>query len=152
MITMVAHNLYIADMDGCKRTGDEAIIHACKHPCFTKMASAFHPQELVLQQHWLEGGNGLWLNMIDPDSLMFNLKIFQVSLEFISKNITQRKVVIHCNKAQSRSPSIAMLWLFNDKPYWEAKYLMSELYLYYQPSQGIDEYLEENWDQLKIIK
>lgn len=136
MIVKVAENLFIGDMDACERLADEAVIHACKTPCFPARVPDFNVVETELD---------LYLKIIDPDKPMFTPDLFIASIRFIKKHIKERNVVIHCNKGQSRSASIAMLYLFGKETYRDAQDMIEEIYPYYQPSLGIDIYLENNW-------
>lgn len=139
MKIMVSENLYVADMEGCSRVGSEAIIHACKNPCYVCASDEGKFCNI------LESDDDLYLNMIDPSIPLFKDNLFNVSIEFIRKNIEQREVVIHCNQGKSRSASIAMLYLFGKESYRDAQDLIKQVYPYYQPSLGIDLYLEKNW-------
>lgn len=142
MISMVADNLYVADMEGCKRIDDEAIIHACKYPCFKSVKS---------ESNLFVCKDDLYLNMIDPEKPLFHNNLFEAALRFIHKNIFHRKVVVHCNQGQSRSTTIAMLYLFKDLVYSDAQDEFSELYPNYNPSLGIDTYMETHWSEFKNI-
>lgn len=145
MITQVSHKIFIADMEGCKRKNrDDAILHSCKHPCFEimtgKKVDKSNPNYL-----FLETGKDLYLNIIDPETPLFYKETFDVAIEFIKKHIEQSKVILHCNQGVSRSPQIAMLYLFNHLPYREAQNQMLDIYNDYNPSMGIDEWLGWNW-------
>jgi len=144
MISLVADNLYVADMEGCRRIENEAIIHACKFPCFKTVANKSESNAFVDE-------NDLYLNMIDPDKPLFDNITFEAALMFIHKNIGHRKVVVHCNQGQSRSATISMLYLFKDLEYWEAQYEFSQILPTYNPSQGIDTYMETHWKEFKNI-
>lgn len=145
MLTEIFKNLFIGDMEGCKRTNSEpAIIHACKHPCYTnifgKKIDKQNPNYL-----FLEMSKDLYLNIVDSDEPIFYKETFDVALRFIKKHIEERKVILHCNMGRSRSPQIAMLYLFNHLPYREAQNQMLDIYNDYNPSMGIDEWLGDNW-------
>ena len=53
----------------------------------------------------------LFLNMIDPDTPLFKPPLFDSALSFIDRYFPTRKVLIHCNKGNSRAPSLALLYL-----------------------------------------
>jgi protein-tyrosine phosphatase len=150
MITEVSKNLWISDIEGCKRTDNSAIIHAAKHPCFERIVGAVnnqHPHYL-----FLETENDLYLNMIDPEEPLFYKETFDVALKFIEKNIEKHKVILHCNEGFSRSASIAMLYLFKEISYRDAQEKFVELYPYYNPSYGIDWYMKMNWNSFRKEK
>lgn len=143
-MTEVYNNLYVADISACKSIGDYAVIHACKFPCYNSISNN--------KNNVLEIGDNLYLNIIDPKEPLFTFDLFEKSIEFIDKHIKDRKVIVHCNQGKSRSASIALLYLFRDKEYWEAQYEFSQIYPNYLPSEGINEYFETNWEILKNIK
>lgn len=148
MFTKVFHNLFIGDIEGCKvKNKDTVILHACKQPCFDRVVgkvSKEHPNYL-----YYETQDELFLNIIDPDEPLFCKETFDIALEFINKHIGSKKVIVHCNEARSRSPQIAMLYLFNHLPYREAQNQMLDIYEWYNPSMGIDEWLGWNWTEFQ---
>lgn len=136
---------------------DWAIIHACKHPCHVKAVgykgnlSKYHPNYLILEMD-----KHLVLNMVDmerefhPD---FTNPIMVASISFIDKYIGNNKVLIHCNQGQSRSPSIAMIYLaktgvISNGSLAEAAKSFKEMYKPYFPGRGITAYMNRNWDYL----
>ena len=149
MVTEVANNLYVADIDGCRAKG-YVIVHASKRPCFDnavgKKLGPDHPNYLSF-----ESGNDLYLNMIDPIEPLFYREVFDIALRFIENHIKDRKVLVHCNMGTSRSASIAMLYLFRDKgiSYREAQNQFLDIYNDYNPGIGIDEWLGWNWHLFK---
>lgn len=145
MLQKVSKNLFIGDIDSCKRMDNsDCVVHACKNPCFTRMMGGKvekdHPNYL-----YLETGKDLFLNIIDSDEPLFYKATFDIALEFIEKHIYENRVIIHCNEARSRSPQIAMLYLFRNLEYREAQNRMLDIYNDYNPSMGIDEWLGWNW-------
>lgn len=151
MITKVAENLFVADMEGCGGMENAAYIHACKTPCHQRAVGyegslpPDHPNYLSV-----EGNNSLFLNMIDPPVPLFKPESFLMALIFISKHIKERPVVIHCNQGLSRSPSIAMLYMFRDKEYGEAVEAFKSIFPQYVPGAGIQTFLNENWSKFKM--
>lgn len=145
MIQKVSHNLYVGDINACKRINNsDCIIHSCKFPCYTRIAGKkidkSDPNYL-----YFEAEKDLYLNIIDSDEPLFFKLTFDVALEFIKKHIFENKVIIHCNEGRSRSPQIAMLYLFHNLDYREAQNRMLDIYEWYNPSIGIDEWLGYNW-------
>lgn len=143
MITEVSHNLFVADMEGCN-VKNAAIIHACKHPCFENSVGK-KLSECSYKYISFESGNNLYLNIIDPIEPLFYRETFDDAILFIKKHIKERKVIIHCNFGLSRSPAIAMLYLFNKLPYLEAKNRLLDIYDRYEFGFGIDTFLFANW-------
>lgn len=149
MIQKASKNLFIGDIELCKRTNNsDCVIHATKNPCFTRIMGGkiekTHPNYL-----YYETEKDLFLNIIDSDEQLFYKSTFDVALRFIEKHIYEKNVIIHCNEGRSRSPSIAMLYLFRNLEYREAQNRMLDIYNDYNPSMGIDEWLGYNWGLFK---
>ena len=157
----VYNNLFVGNDSNCfyENKDDWVIIHACKHPCHQRAVgykgnlNGSHPNYLVLEK---EGH--LFLNMVDmntPLSHKFTEPIILAALAFIEKNIGLRKVLIHCNVGQSRSPTLALLFLskrkkvISDENYQEAKKEFIKIFPLYQPGRGIEIYLTRCWDMIK---
>jgi hypothetical protein len=135
---------------------DWVVVHACKYPCHQKAVgyhgnlSHTHPNYLVLER-----GSHLFLNMIDPDTPLFKPALFDSALSFIDRYLPTRKVLIHCNKGNSRAPSLALLYLtkrarvINSENYATAAKVFRTKFPSYQPGRGIQIYLTEHWTQIK---
>ena len=155
-------NLFVGSERDCpfatrgRLAADElAVVHACKSPCHQKAVGyrgslpPDHPHYLVLER-----GNDLFLNMIDPERPLFMPPLFERSLAFIEKHIKIRKVLIHCNLGNSRSPSLALLYMAkrakvnSDESYPAAVQDFRSVFPGYQPGLGIQIYLSRNWNQL----
>ena len=131
----ITDDIYVGDDSDCIEKKGWAVIHACK-TCYKKEVK-------------VEGD--LYLNMIDPQLPLFNLDLFKDAINFIKSNIGSKKILIHCNQGKSRSASIAMLYVFGNLDYGNAQYQMSITYPYYEPSLGIDTYMDDNWEKLKQL-
>lgn len=103
-----------------------AVVHACKDPYHRERlgySTRGAPRSLGDAFFFLEDENvngnmcELYLNIIDADNPNFIPKVlFTKSYDFINRHIKDRKVLIHCNRGESRSAGIAMsyLYLFTD--------------------------------------
>ena len=153
----VFDRLFIGSISDC-RYGDEkwAIVHACKSPChqnavkYNGNLSSKHPYYFSME---LE--NDLYLNMIDPIKPLFKPPLFIDFLAFSNKQwINRRNLLIHCERGESRAPSLALLFLaksINIVSNFSFKDAMEEftpLFPYYRPALGIQTYLENNWATL----
>jgi len=141
----------------CTRGSEEiAVVHACKSPChqgavgYQGSLPNTHPNYLVLEQEY-----DLFLNIIDPPVPLFMPPLFTGFLAFANKHWEQgRKLLIHCNKGESRAPSLAMLFLakgvfaITDTSYEVARLEFEKLYPRYNPGKGIEAYFSKNWSQL----
>ncbi len=130
------------------------IIHACKEPFHRealgytgKAAPKNHPEYLIARRE-----NRLILNLIDAaDPAYIPQEIINEAVDAIHLNISELKVLVHCNQGLSRSPTIAMLYLLK-----YTKALSSEnqktavdefmkLYPPYLPANGVSMFVEQNW-------
>ena len=151
-------NLFIGTKRECFFTqrDDWAVIHACKSPCHQRVLGyrgslpKDHPNYLIYERE-----NHLFLNIIDSNEPLFMPRLFLASLNFIEKNISKRKVLIHCNEGLSRSPSLALLYLakrarvISEKSYGEAVKDFIKLFPSYRPGRGIALYLDLHWKELQ---
>lgn len=144
-----------------------SILGACKEPLHRKYAkiqgapyvgykgramSKDEPEYLFAKRN-----HALYCNLIDPTDIKYIPdKIINECMAFIDEEISQcRTVLIVCNKAESRSPSIALMWLihhgeFDTTSDWE-NVLMQFMAIYpnYNPGKGFLEYTKNFWEQYK---
>lgn len=152
-------NLFIGAENSCRTTrGNEdwAVIHACKHPCHQnkvgRQVGQNHPNYLVLEEE-----TDLYLNMVDMDRKQqhqFMEPMISAALDFTGQHIDSHNILFHCNQGQSRSPSLALLYLakrdnqITDESYTEATTQFQQLYPKHNPGRGIRLYLEDYWNQI----
>jgi predicted protein tyrosine phosphatase len=94
--------------------------------------------------------------MVDmPNELLpkYTNPIFICALSFIIREIQNKKIIIHCNMGQSRSPSLGLAYLaitgiISNNSYEEAAKEFRKLYPEYLPGTGIMLYMRHNWDFL----
>jgi predicted protein tyrosine phosphatase len=154
----VYENIFVGADDSCvkSRNEDRAVVHACKHPCHQGavggQVSQSHPNYLVLEDE-----SDLYLNMVDMDGKQkheFMQPMVSATLEFVDEFQEAKQVLIHCNQGQSRSPTLAMLYLAKrtdelpDDSYLVAANEFRDLYPRFSPGQGIQLYLQDYWNQL----
>lgn len=144
----------VPGMEVYQPVGEWAILHAAKEPYhrqFVKYigrgAPKNHPEYL-----WAERGNRLALNLVDaPSPEFFDKRIINKALEFIGRKLGEGcKVLVHCNKGESRSPSLCLLYLIKvgllKGP--SLQDYMAEFYgIYpeYMPGDGIWLFIRDNW-------
>ncbi len=94
--------------------------------------------------------------MIDPPVPLFKPELFFSFLTFAGTYWEDgREIVIHCNRGESRSPSLAMILLakhigvVSDDSFDTARKELQTMYPNYHPGAGIQTYLRENWHSLE---
>jgi len=132
-----------------------AVVHACKEP-YHRQALGYrgrrppegHHESLVARR-----GRRLILNMVDAkDPELFSKEMIDVALGFIDEALYKGlKVLVHCDRGESRSPSIALLYMaarLDELPIESleaAEEKFRTIYPYYNPQPGIHEHLRQNW-------
>lgn len=146
----VMQNLFVGSQNDCKGF-DGAIVHCCKEPYHRQMVG--YAKRALPKDHpnylWIIKGNEMALNIIDADKPEFFAEsMINTALEFIKiKLYDDFKVLVHCNQGQSRSPSIAMLYMEYRLPddFTEAEEKFKQIYPEYSPKNGIREYVKAHW-------
>jgi hypothetical protein len=157
-VIRVHDGLFVGGLDDCfhdERDG-WAVVHACKDPChkraigYTGNLHQTHPCYLVCER-----GSHLFLNLIDPPRPLFQIESFVAALDFIRRHWGHRHVLVHCNQANSRAPSLAMLFLarrlrvIDDTSFAQAQAAFRELYRDYDPGPGLSRFLRDHWDEIR---
>lgn len=106
-----------------------------------------HPEYLMARRE-----NKLILNLVDaPKPEFFDKRIIDAALDFIDENWeAHRSILIACNQAESRSPSIVLLYLIkkgiikgDTLEDCEAEFL--KIYPEYNPGTGMRGFVKEHW-------
>lgn len=131
------------------------LVHAAKDRCHRAACGGYdkitasHPEYLSARR-----GNDLFLNAIDPPLPLFRREMFTAALDFIDEGLKQGQPVgCHCNKGQSRAPSVVLLYLakragrISDLSYAAARTDFEKLVDpgVYEPGEGIRAFLSSNW-------
>ena len=134
-----------------------AVVHACKEPYHrqalgysSRGAPKNHPEYLVARR-----GDRLILNMVDAnDPTFFAKEMIDQALDFIDEYLSKgERVLVHCNQGESRSPSIALIYLASrtgvlpKDSLEEAETKFTTLYPRYNPKPGLREHIRQNWAQ-----
>lgn len=110
-----------------------------------------HPEYLMARRD-----NKLVLNLVDaPKPEFFDKRIIDAALDFIEEELAKgKKVGIFCNVGESRSASIALLYLIkhgliegDTLEDYEAEFL--KIYPEYNPGAGIRGFVKENFKLYK---
>jgi hypothetical protein len=147
----VYSRLYIGDDADYEKVKDNPDWHVLR--C-AKDGPGGHRETIGYQEHsapkgptylFVERPRKLILNMVDSDDArFFPDPMVEKALAYISESIRIGKVLVCCNHGQSRSPSMAFLWLYvNGKlpaEYHRALRQFRQFYPMYAPSDGIRQY------------
>jgi hypothetical protein len=150
-------NLFVgAEHDEVSIRGQDSwfVVHACKEPYHRQAlgyrgqgAPKHHPEYLIARRD-----GRLILNLVDVDDVNFiSPIIIDAALGDIHQNIMSKRVLVHCNQGQSRSPSIAFLYLakfsgvFEERNFEDALRHFQELYPSFAPAKGMADYVRLNW-------
>lgn len=134
-----------------------AVVHACKEP-YHRQALGYrgrgapkdHPEYLIARR-----GSRLILKLIDaPDPAYIPKEIIDAALAFIHENLQAgRRVLVHCNLGESRSPSMALLYLVSHSQRLpvgslsEAEQVFRDVYPFYNPGRGMRGFMTEHWGE-----
>lgn len=99
------------------------------------------------------------VNWVDGPEVYFDyqgrgVEVVESMMDFIDRSFVHgKKVMIICNQAISRSPSIALLYVakrggFVKSTYEEAKGTFLKVYPSYQPSVGMEAFLKHHWEEI----
>ncbi len=156
----VANNLLVgseADFLALSRTmvddtwAHYSVVHAAKEPYHrdalgytSRAAPKDHPEYL-----WAHRGNRLILNLIDaPDPTYIPKQIIDTAVAFIDDaDAAKRRVLVHCNKGESRAPTIMLLAMAPVLPpeFEEAEERFKLLYPPYNPGKGMRAFAMQHW-------
>jgi len=151
----VTDNLWFGCGAACRTDEAMAVVHACKEPCHRRAVGYKEKSLPSNHAHYLswEHGAHLYLNLIDPPIPLFKQESLVVFFDFVDRMIRHRPVLIHCNKGESRAPSLALLYatkrlgLFPCENYDAARTAFAEKFPY-KPGGGIAKFLEEHWAEI----
>ena len=158
-MVQVAKGIWVGNQEdaeyGWKRKQEWAFVHACKEPWhrqFVGYTGNGAPKDNP-EYYFAIRENEIALNMVDVDNPeWFDKNMIKVAIGFIAKYSSSVNVLIHCNQGQSRSPSLALLYLaivgeIPNQTFEEAEKAFVKLYPLYNPKQGIRLHLKQNWEE-----
>lgn len=154
---LVHERLHVGSEHDCTEASKGwAVVHACKSPChqsavgYRGSLTKSHPNYLILEKD-----RDLYMNLIDPPVPLFKLESFNHFLEFGTRHWSNgMNILIHCNKGESRAPSLALLMLakrlrvIDAQSYTDARTQFVAAYPGYSPGLGISRFLEDHWGKL----
>lgn len=130
-----------------------SVVHACKEPYHRRLlnytgraAPKEHPEYLFAERE-----NRLFMNLIDPDnSAYIPESLVNKAVDWMAEKLESgQKVFVHCNKGESRAPSLALLYMRQNKNANDdlpgAIKSFKEIYPDYQPSKGMSDFVDQHW-------
>ena len=130
--------------------GSLAVVHACR-TCFGRRVTDDKDTQRDRPNYLtFEDGHHLYMDLIDWPKPEFEIEIFFKFIEFVDRQIKERGVLIHCNKGESRAPSLALLYmakrlaLLPNENYDLAAECFRQQFPY-SPSRGISSWLRQHW-------
>ena len=146
--------IWVGGLDDCvPGTDRRVVIHACKDPCHRRRVGYTRPLPPT-HDHYLavEDARDLFLNLIDPPIPLFKIESFLAAMAFVETHAA-REILIHCNKGDSRAPTLAVLvarWrrLYPLETWEEATALMPRQDERFRPGRGLDTFMAEHWKTL----
>lgn len=119
-----------------------------------KSCDKSHPEYLIARRKDM-----IVLNMVDaPSSLFFSKVMIDEALNFIDEELHEcRCVMIVCNRGESRSASIALLYLIQHgvlkgETLEDCEVEFLRLYPEYNPGKGIRGFVKEHFEEYQSIK
>ena len=161
MKTMVYPKLFVGnqqDYENGTFTDDYSFVLAAKEPFHRatlqytgRAADKTDPEYLFARRD-----NKLILNLVDaPKPEFFDKRIIDTALEFIDEQLNAgRNVMIVCNQGESRSPSIAMLYIatkclseVGGVKFVDYEAVFMNTYPSYNPGAGIRAFMKQHWNE-----
>lgn len=168
----IIEHIYVGTVEDLLYITDKSILGVCKEPLHRAHARLQGANEDGYlgrampkdepEYLWAEREHALYCNLVDAPYIDFIPKaIIDKSLCFISQEINQgRDVVIVCNKSESRSPSVALMWLLkqgvintSDNATFEEVVdgFKKHFYPDYNPGKGMYDYTKQFYETLKGV-
>lgn len=134
-----------------------SIVHACKEP-HHRLALGYtgrgapkdHPEYLIAKRP-----GRLILNLVDvPDPVYIRKEIIDAALAYIeSELLAGQKVLVHCNRGNSRAPVIALLYIASKGGGFEVldatEAWFRNRYPSYAPGDGMAGFLRANYNNYR---
>ena len=157
----VHNTIYCGDENDANvilKSTDWLILHCCKDP-FHKQLAGYRGNLSPANPNYafVISDNRMALNLVDmeiynPNYLEFNYQMFYEAFKFLDNNPYQKKILIHCNKGESRGPSITLLYLkhmgyFRGLSFEKSKSEFIKLYPKFNPKLNIITNIEKLWER-----
>lgn len=155
----VCKNIYVGDDNDYYKLinkQDWCVLHCCKHPFHCQFVgySGNLPIDHI-DYAFKSNGNEMALNMVDlnffnEEYLDYNRNMIEQAFIFLDEHYYNgKKLLIHCNQGQSRSPSLAMLYMARvgelSVDFETALTNFKSIYPAYNPKKNIFETVKRVW-------
>ncbi len=161
MIQLPDTNIFIGTINDLAQTNDQdwAFVHATQsihYKIFGWNRTTNRPNKNHPNYIFYEKDNRLSLNWVDGPANLYNwsgIETFNKILDFLDKWSNKRKILIHCDQGQSRSPTLGLLYLAKrlksipNNSFENARNEFIKIYPNYLPS-GIGDYVDQNWNEI----
>lgn len=155
----VYNKIYVGNEQDAKKllfNSDWVVLHCCKNPFHCDMVgyrgnlNKNHPN-----YPYIVKGNRMALNLVDIEYYdsswhEFYINMFANAFDFIDNQLSAgKRILIHCNKGESRGPSVALLYMGYQGYYQEFDKAVEDFrkkYPLYNPKSGIYENIKACWD------
>lgn len=159
-MTEITSGIFVGDMEdynSIKGIAGWAVLHCCKHPFHRDFVgyrgnlSPSHPDYLLKRR-----GNEMALNLVDldffdPKYVEHHRVMFSQAFAFLDEYRAKgNKLLIHCEKGESRSPTIGMLYAarlgaFGYAGFPDTMKQMHRLYPRHAPKENIKRMVRHLW-------
>lgn len=154
----VKPGLAYGDMELCPATAlfspVAAYVHIAKDPCHRRAVGyTGRSADRNSPEYYAKRDRGeIYLNVVDPDVPLFALEPFLMGLAFMDEFRGVQPIAVHCNKGESRAPSLVLLHMARrseipNASFPEAMRFFAERWPY-SPGSGILVWLERTWSRL----
>ena len=134
-----------------------AVVHCAKEPYHRDALGYTEPgaPKGHAEYLWARRGDELCLNMVDarsPDYIP--LEMVKAAINFIYSNLKLgRQVLVHCNRGESRGPTVAFLYMARDLDldFKKAEKNFAKKYTFYSPGPGCREFAIRNWAYFRSL-
>ena len=154
MIIEVFHKLFVGDADGIDEAAKQGmfIIHAAKEPWHRKRlgyTGRAAPKD-DLRYLWDVDDYEMWCNLVDAQDAKYvpNELVAGIITKIHRELYFERSVFIHCNKGESRAPTMALCYLLKCVPGYTVEEF-KKAYPAYNPGPGMAAYLQQFIDNLQ---
>ena len=153
MIVEVFPNLFVGDADGIPEAKKRGmfIIHAAKEPWHRERLGYKGKAAPQDDHRYLYDANEdeMWCNLVDAHDVKYipNDLVASIFTLIHRKLYFHQDVFIHCNKGESRAPTMALCYLLKVVPDYTVE-KFKQVYPAYAPGKGMAAYLERFIDNL----